>query len=143
IGIDLNPSVIGWAYSDQEGNLKARGQIKINLRDRSYHKVRATLGESVAHIVKLANLYQCPITVEKLDFSVKRASMKESGVRYSRMLSNFAYSQFLSMLESRASRWGIQVIKVNPAERVINWINKVFKALRTIIRYSCCIGFSA
>jgi len=101
--------------SDKEGNLKARGQIKINLRDRSSHKVRATLGESVAHIVKLANLYQCPITVEKLDFSGKRASMRESGVRYSRMLSNFAYSQFLSMLESRASRWGIELIKVNPA----------------------------
>ncbi|MGD1912755.1 MAG: IS200/IS605 family accessory protein TnpB-related protein, partial [Rivularia sp. (in: cyanobacteria)] len=127
IGIDLNPSVIGWAYSDQEGNLKARGQIKINLRDRSYHKVRATLGESVAHIVKLANLYQCPITVEKLDFSGKRASMKESGVRYSRMLSNFAYSQFLSILQSRASRWGIQLIKVNPAYSSLIGLTKFLK----------------
>lgn len=127
IGIDLNPSVIGWAYSDQEGNLKAQGQIKINLRDRSSHQVKATLGETVAHIVKLASFYQCPITVEKLDFSAKKASMRESGVRYSRMLSNFAYSQFLSILESRASKWGIQVIKVNPAYSSLIGLTKFLK----------------
>ncbi|MEM9927627.1 MAG: IS200/IS605 family accessory protein TnpB-related protein [Cyanobacteria bacterium P01_D01_bin.50] len=127
IGIDLNPSVIGWAYSDKQGNLKARGQIKINLRDRSSHQVKATLGENIAHIVKLAYQGKCPITVEKLDFSVKRASMRESGVRYSRMLSSFAYSQFLSMLESRASTWGIQVIKVNPAYSSLIGLTKFLK----------------
>lgn len=127
IGIDLNPSVIGWAYCDKEGNLVSKGQIKINLRDRSSHQVKATLGESVAHIVKLASLYQCPITVEKLDFSAKRASMRESGVRYSRMLSNFAYSQFLSILESRASKWGIEVIKVNPAYSSLIGLTKFLK----------------
>lgn len=127
IGIDLNPSVIGWAYCDREGNLISKGQIKINLRDRSCHQVKATLGETVAHIVKLASFYQCPITVEKLDFSAKKASMRESGVRYSRMLSNFAYSQFLSILESRASTWGIQVIKVNPAYSSLIGLTKFLK----------------
>lgn len=127
IGIDLNPNVIGWAYCDRQGNLKSRGQIKINLRDRSSHQVKSTLGERIAYIVKLANLYQCPITVEKLDFSAKKASMTELGVRYSRMLSNFAYSQFLSILESRASKWGIEVIKVNPAYSSLIGLTKFLK----------------
>lgn len=127
IGIDLNPSVIGWAYCDKEGNLVSKGQIKINLRDRSSDQVKATLGESVARIVKLAVQYQCPITVEKLDFSAKKASMRESGVRYSRMLSNFAYSRFLSILESRALKWGIKVIKVNPAYSSLIGLTKFLK----------------
>jgi len=127
IGIDINPSVIGWAYCDQEGNLVAKGQIKINLQDRSSYQVKATLGESIAHLVKLASFYQCPITVEKLDFTAKRASMNELGVRYSRMLSNFAYSQFLSILESRAFKWGIQVIKVNPAYSSFIGLTKFLK----------------
>ncbi|NEP01188.1 MAG: hypothetical protein F6K58_21515 [Symploca sp. SIO2E9] len=41
--------------------------------------------------------------------------MKEQGVRYSRMLSNFAYTKEAQMLESRCNRWGIQLIQVNPA----------------------------
>ena len=127
IGIDLNPSVIGWAYCDKEGNLVSLSQIKINLRDRSSHQVKATLGESVAKIVKLAYQGKCPITVEKLDFCAKKASMRESGVRYSRMLSNFAYSQFLSILESRASKWGIEVIKVNPAYSSLIGLTKFLK----------------
>ncbi len=127
IGIDLNPNVIGWAYCDQEGNLLERGQIKINLRDRSSHQVKATLGDAVGSIVKLAVQYQCPITVEKLDFSAKKASMKSQGVGYSRMLSNFAYSQFLSMLDQRALRWGIEVVRVNPAYSSLIGLTKFLK----------------
>lgn len=115
LGVDLNPSVIGWSYCDQQGNLKTRGQIRLNLRDRSSEQVKATLGDAVKQLVDIAAQYRCPITVERLDFSQKKASMRESGVRYSRMLSNFAYSQFGRMLDSRAHRWGIEVVKVNPA----------------------------
>ena len=41
--------------------------------------------------------------------------MREQGIKYSRMLSNFAYSVFAHMLLRRASRWGIEVIQTNPA----------------------------
>lgn len=115
LGVDLNPSVIGWAYCDREGNLKAAGQIKLNLRDRSTNQVKATIGDGVKQLVDIASFYQCPITIERLDFSQKKASMREQGIKYSRMLSNFAYSVFAQMLLRRASRWGIEVIQTNPA----------------------------
>ena len=41
--------------------------------------------------------------------------MIELGVRYSRMLSNFAYSCFHQMLVSRSFRFGVEVRFVNPA----------------------------
>jgi hypothetical protein len=31
IGIDMNPGSIGWAYVDTEGNLKAKGQIPLQM----------------------------------------------------------------------------------------------------------------
>lgn len=115
LGVDLNPAVIGWAYVDAEGNLKTKGQITINVQDKSTHQTSAILGEAAKELVNIASLYGCPIVVEKLDFENKKRTMKESGVRYSRMLSNFAYSKFDEMLSSRGERYGIQVIHVNPA----------------------------
>lgn len=115
IGIDLNPNVIGWSYCDGEGNLKAKGQIYYCVRDRSKLQTKATFGDVVKELVSIAQRYQCPIAIESLDFSRKRASMKEQGVKYSRMLSNFAYSSFHKMLVSRAERNGVEVITINPA----------------------------
>ncbi len=31
IGIDMNPGSIGWAYVDRDGNLKAHGQIPLQM----------------------------------------------------------------------------------------------------------------
>ena len=115
IGVDLNPSVIGWAYCDAEGNLKAKGQIPINVRDKRKNQTKAIIGDAVKKLVDLAGKYGCPITIESLDFSRKKVTMKELGVRYSRMLSNFSYSCFHQMLISRANRFGIEVREVNPA----------------------------
>lgn len=115
LGIDLNPSVIGWSYCDSEGNLKAFGQININLQDRSTKQTEATLGDAVKQLVDIATTHNCPISVEDLDFSLKKASMKEQGVRYSRMLSNFSYSKFYELLSSRTKRYGVELINVNPA----------------------------
>lgn len=52
--------------------------------------------------------YGCAIAVEQLDFSKKKTSMKEQGVRYSRMLSNFSYAKFLEILSSRTQSFGIE-----------------------------------
>ena len=41
--------------------------------------------------------------------------MKKQGVRYSRMLSNFAYGKFYQLLERRCNRYGIELITKNPA----------------------------
>lgn len=123
IGVDLNPGVVGWAYCDVEGNLKAKGQFKVNLQDRSRHQTKAAIGSICAQLVTLAETFACPITVETLDFSRKKAGMKEQGVRYSRMLSNFAYDQFDSMLSGRCENRGIELIHVNPAYS--SWIGLV------------------
>ena len=115
MGIDLNPSVIGWAICDGEGNLRKKGQIKINILSKNTAQTSAILGDVVRDLVKIADHYGVPIVIENLDFSRKKSGMKEQGVRYSRMLSNFAYSKFYSLLEGRSSRYGIELMIRNPA----------------------------
>ncbi|MDA8065092.1 MAG: IS200/IS605 family accessory protein TnpB-related protein [Thermaerobacter sp.] len=53
--------------------------------------------------------------VEELDFRKKKAALRERSPRYARMLSAFAYRKFFQLLFSRAARYGVEVIEVNPA----------------------------
>lgn len=115
LGIDLNPGVIGWAFSDPDGNLKAKGQIKLNLHSKRKNQQLAILHDVTKKIVKKGLKYRCPIVIEKLDFSPKKAQMKERGRKYSRMLSNFTYGKFIDFLTQKATDAGIELIKVNPA----------------------------
>lgn len=115
LGIDLNPGIIGWAVSDKDGNLSGLGQFPINIQDKTSEQTEAIIGDIVKQLVAIASEKGVPIAVEELDFRKKKASMREQGVRYSRMLSSFAYSKFYEMLISRASRYGVEVLKTNPA----------------------------
>ena len=77
VGIDINPTVIGYSYCDRDGNLKAKGQIKLNLHSKRKNQQLAIIHNTVNKIVKLGKKYQCPIVIENLDFTTKKAKMKE------------------------------------------------------------------
>ncbi len=115
IGIDFNADNIAWAYCDGEGNLKDRGQININLENKTSGQATHILSLAIARILEKATEYECPIVIEKLDFSSKKARLREHGKRYAKMLSQFAYSKFSELVHSKASLAAIQVIEVNPA----------------------------
>lgn len=115
LGVDVNPGSVGWSYCNAQGNLQAQGQFLVNLQDRNSDQTKAAMGDVCAQLVLLAQTYSCPIVVESLDFDRKKAGMREQGVRYSRMLSNFAYGCFDAMLISRCQRFGIELVHVNPA----------------------------
>ncbi len=115
IGVDLNVDSIAWAHCDNEGNLADLGQIKIDLRDQSSGQITHILSLAIGQIVDIAVEKQCPIVIEELDFSGKKARLREHGKRYARMLSNFAYAKFTDLVKSKSRLAAIQVIEVNPA----------------------------
>lgn len=115
IGIDLNVNNIAWAYCDSEGNLKDRGQIAIDLDNKSSGQATHVLSLAIGQILEKAVSHECPIVIEKLDFSSKKAKLREHGKRYAKMLSQFAYSKFAQLVHSKAKLSAIQVIEVNPA----------------------------
>ena len=114
IGIDMNPGSIGWAYVDRDGNLRAAGQIPLQMRLPS-GKQDAQIVDACLQLAALANAFACPVVCEELDFSAKKEQLSERGRKYARMLSGWAYSRFYELLESILSNRGIYLMKVNPA----------------------------
>lgn len=114
IGIDINPSSIGWAYVDFQGNLKAQGKIPLQSGlSRNYQD--AQLVDACMQLAYVAITFSCPIVCENLDFSAKKEQLREKNRKYARMLSSWAYSRFFHLLESILSNRGITLLKRNPA----------------------------
>ena len=114
IGIDMNPGSIGWAYTDPEGNLKAKGQISLQM-GLPNGKQQATIVNACLQLATKAVEFECPVVCEELDFSAKKESLGERSKKYARMLSGWAYSEFYKQLNSILSNRGIELLTVNPA----------------------------
>ncbi len=114
IGIDMNPGSIGWAYLDLDGNLKAHGQIPLQM-GLPKGQQNAQIINACLHLAQLATTNACPVVCEELDFSKKKEELRECGRKYSRMLSGWAYSQFYKLLVSILELRGIYLMTVSPA----------------------------
>ena len=68
-----------------------------------------------ADIVYLAQLFNCGIAAEGLDFALKKTQMRHSCSRkYNKMLSGLVYDGFRVALMSAADKVGVQVKFVSP-----------------------------
>ena len=114
VGIDLNPGSVDWAYVDGDGNLKQQGKIKL-IQGLPKGKASAQIVNACLKLVNLAIKYQCPIVCEELDFSKKKAELKEKSKQLARMLSGWAYAEFFKLLGAICSNRGIHTLTVNPA----------------------------
>ncbi|MEH2456098.1 hypothetical protein [Nostoc sp.] len=132
IGIDMNPSGIGWAYVDSEGNLKSKGRIPL-LMGLPSGKQDAQIIKACLELARLAHLFECPVVCEELDFNDKKERLGEESRRYARMLSSWAYSRFYQLLESILSNRGIELKTVNPA----------YSSLIGLVKYMKMYGLSS
>ncbi len=115
IGIDLNLLSIAWSYCDNEGNLKQHGQINIDLEGKTNGQTTNILSQAIGQIIDVAVDKECPIVIEKLDFSSKKSRLRDHGKRTASMLSQFAYAKFSDLVHSKARLSAIQVVEINPA----------------------------
>ena len=115
IGVDLNAGFLSVCEVDRFGNYLKTFDINVNMYSRTSEQVKASIGDVVKNIIDYALKTGKSVCIEDLNFSKKKAILTECGTKYSRMLSGLTYSTFKSMLESRAKRFGVEVIKVNPA----------------------------
>ncbi len=124
VGVDFNVNNLAWAYCDSEGNLKDKGQIDFDLNNKSSGQVTHILSLAIGQIIEVAAKYESPIIIEQLDFSRKKASLREQGKPYAKMLSQFAYAKFCELVHSQAKLAAIQVIEVNPAYSTLIGLTK-------------------
>jgi len=132
IGIDLNPGSVDWAYVDGDGNLKQHGKIKL-IQGLPKGKTSAQIVNTCLELVSLAISYQCPIVCEELDFSKKKAELKEQSKQLARMLSGWAYAEFFKLLSAICANRGIPIKTVNPA----------FSSLIGLVKYLRQYGISS
>jgi hypothetical protein len=115
IGVDVNENGIAIAETDRFGNYVWSRTYPACVKDRSGDQTEALYGEICKAILNRAVLTGKPIAREDLDFSRKKATLKEEGVAYSRMLSCFAYATFLTFLARAAYKNGVEVFTDNAA----------------------------
>ncbi len=115
IGVDLNTDHLAVAATDRHGNPVATRRIPLVLYGCTSEQAKARIGEAVKALMAFAGEQGKPIAVERLDFEAKKARLEGEGVRYSRMLSAFAYGRLLANLKARAHDHGIEVLERNPA----------------------------
>ncbi len=115
IGIDFNKDHVSVAYVKPDGNVGYVQEIPFQWRGLTTGQRQARMSDIVAEIISLAESSGCAIAIESLDFSKKKASMSEESKLYNEMLSNLSTGLFRTSLESRCKRYGVELIKVNPA----------------------------
>ncbi|BAZ18601.1 transposase, IS605 OrfB family protein (plasmid) [Calothrix sp. NIES-4071] len=116
IGIDLNAETIDVIYIKRDGNPeRCRNAISFPIPTGTTGQKEAKLRDIVCEIVKLAEIYQCPIACENLDFSTKKNQLRHSlSKEYNRMLSGFIYDKFRSYLVVRSEKYGIEILFKSP-----------------------------
>ncbi|RQH42328.1 transposase [Okeania hirsuta] len=128
IGIDFNAESISVAYVKWDGNIEYLEEIPYQWKNKTTGQRQASMRNIVCQVVKLAEFFECAIAIESLDFTKKKSKMSEEGKVYNEMLSNLSTGMFREALESRCRRFGVELIKVNPAfTSVIGMINYMAK----------------
>jgi IS605 OrfB family transposase len=137
IGIDFNKDYISLAYVKPDGNVAYIHEIAFEWKGLTTGQRQARIRDIVAEVVTLADYLNCALAIESLDFSKKKASMSEQSKLYNEMLSNLSTGLFKTSLESRCRRYGVELIKVNPA------FTSIIGMIKFMSRYGLNSGTSA
>jgi IS605 OrfB family transposase len=114
-GIDLNADHVAATRMDRFGNPVETTTFGFSTTDQSSEQIKARLGDISAELVALAVRDGVALVSERLDFSEKKAALRERSKGYARMLSSFIYSRFAEILDRRAEAHGITLKRLNPA----------------------------
>lgn len=137
IGIDINANHIAAVEIDAQGNPIHKETIPLNTYGKTKNRAKALIGDVCKKIVSIAKEAKKPIILEKLDFTKKKASLKEMTPKQARGLSSFHYSQTLEGLQARAFKEGVEVYSVNTA------LTSIIGKIKYSYRYGYSVHHSA
>lgn len=132
IGADFGPELIAVVETDAKGNQIRHKTYPFSLYKKASTQVKATLEEIAIQIADWAVKTGKPVVIEDLDFSRKKAELKERGKGYARRLSGFAYERMAGTIRSRCMKLGVEVLRVNAA----------FSSIIGIVKFASMYGLS-
>lgn len=115
IGIDYNDGFMEFVETNSSGNMVHAAYVHLNHHGTG-HKAESEIKEKISKIVKTAFEKKKDIVIEDLDFSKKKAQQsKGENKGYNRMLHLFDYHRYTFWLEHLCIKYGVRLMKVNPA----------------------------
>ena len=116
VGLDINPDNLAVTEVNQFGDFLHSFVIPMDLEGKSSEQSMAIIGDSIKRLMNFCEETNKHLIVEDLNFKKKRSELhKSKSIKYSQMLSSFAYQKVLSLIEIQSYKRGIFVKKVNPA----------------------------
>lgn len=115
IGLDFNLDHIAVCELDRFGNPIWHTSHYFDSEKLDKNQWKALLSDYLSMIVKRARDHKKPIVIESLDFAHKKSETKENNSkRFSKKLTQFAYSEYQKLVRSKSGKEGVEVLSVNP-----------------------------
>ena len=141
MGIDLNQKGLAYCIVKSDGNKLSNKDIKLNsfthkshgfiqydLENKSKEQRQWLISNAITEVLAIAQEYGVyNIAIENLDFSSTVNNINsgyKSNQRYNKMLTQFAKSQFSSMIQRKTERLGLKLSLVNPTFSSIGGFTK-------------------
>ncbi|MCI0765027.1 IS200/IS605 family accessory protein TnpB-related protein [Bacillus sp. TL12] len=115
IGVDCNLEHFAWAHVTKDGNYKGSGSLRFSIMGKSAGQITKIIEVEAICLVDLAERYNKPIVIEKLDTTQSKTGTRYGNKHANRMRSMFAYVKMTSAILNRANKRGVAVFQVNPA----------------------------
>ncbi|PEI42103.1 transposase [Bacillus pseudomycoides] len=115
IGLDCNLEHFAWANVTKDGNYKGSGSLGFSIMGKSTGQITKIIEVEAIRLVDLAERYNKPIVIEKLDTTQSKTGNRYGNKHANRMRSMFAYEKMTSAILNRADKRGVAVFQVNPA----------------------------
>ncbi|PEK34428.1 transposase [Bacillus pseudomycoides] len=115
IGVDCNLEHFAWANVTKDGNYKGSGALRFSILGKSIGQITKIIEAEAVRLVDLAERYNKPIVIEKLDTTQSKTGDRYGNKHANRMKSMFAYEKMTSAILGRADKRGVAVFQVNPA----------------------------
>ena len=115
VSYDINYDHIAWSDLNKQGSLVDRGVIKFNLDGKSSNQATNIIEEAVKQLCDIAVSKNKPLGGEDLNTEESKSKLMYGNPKRNKKLSQFAYSEMMTAIDSRAYKSNLYVYKRNPA----------------------------
>ncbi|MEZ9903920.1 IS200/IS605 family accessory protein TnpB-related protein [Vibrio breoganii] len=115
LGVDVNADHLAVTLTTGDGNYHGSWTMPLALRGKTTAQRNDIIGNAVKKCTEIALENGVPVVIEDLDFTKKKRALDKTFPEQARMLSALAYGKIKQCFISRCARFGIELIKVNPA----------------------------
>ena len=115
VAYDKNYDHIAWVELDDSGRMLRYGKIPVYLENKTRGQAAKILEAAAIVLVNLAKEARKPLAGELIDTASSKSKLAYGPKRRNFKITQFAYDKMDQSIESRANKYGVGVLRRNPA----------------------------